>query len=193
MARDERPRLVNEILDQNARLRGYFAEVLMLSAWSHPDTLKIIEMAIRVAQMVAIHFKLKFNRARPQQVCPALVPLINSPGHASFPSAHSLESHMIALALTEVQPHKHRASTAKVLTALADRIGRNREVAGVHYPSDTKAGKEIACAAFELLKECPIFQSVLRAAREEPGGVGRLRPPPECIAGRNRRKSRRRN
>src|SRR5207247_286192 len=92
MARDERPGLVNEILDQNARLRGYFAQVLMLSAWSHPDTLKVIEMTMRVAQMVAVYFKLKFRRPRPQQVCPALVPLINSPWHASFPSGHSLES-----------------------------------------------------------------------------------------------------
>ena len=61
----------------------------MLSAWSSPETLKIIEMALRVAQMVAIYFKLKYQRARRQQICPALVPLIDPPGHASFPNAHS--------------------------------------------------------------------------------------------------------
>jgi acid phosphatase (class A) len=171
MARDERPGLVNEILDQNARLRGYFAEVLMLSAWSHRDTLKIMEMATRVAQMVAVYFKLQFKRARPQQVCPALVPLINSPWHASFPSAHSLESHMIALALSEVRP-----STKGVLTALADRIGRNREVAGVHYPSDTLAGKEIAYQAFDRLKASDSFQYVLKHARKEPGGAEEPHP-----------------
>ena len=175
MAHDERPRLVNEILDQNARLRGYFAEVLMLSAWSSPDTLKIIEMAIRVGQMVAVHFKLVFNRARPQQVCPALVPLINSPSHASFPSAHSLESHMIALALAEVRP-----GSGRVLTALADRIGRNREVAGVHYPSDTLAGRQIAGEAFKLLKECPIFQKIAETAADEPGPSRKLPSAPEC-------------
>ena len=147
----------------------------MLSAWSSRDTLKIIEMAIRVGQMVAIHFKLKFNRARPQQICPALVPLINPPGHASFPSAHSLESHMIALALSDVRP-----GASRVLTALADRIGRNREVAGVHYPSDTLAGKQIAELAFPKLQACPIYQTVLATARQEPGLPGTLPPAPEC-------------
>jgi acid phosphatase (class A) len=135
-------------------------------------------MATRVGQMVAIHFKLKFNRARPQQVCPKLVPLINPPGHASFPSGHSLESHMIALALSDVRPY---ASTA--LTALADRIGRNREVAGVHYPSDTAAGKRIAALAFQRLQTCPIYQMVLATARAEPGLPGTLPPAPECGGG----------
>jgi acid phosphatase (class A) len=134
-------------------------------------------MAIRVAQMVAVHFKLTFNRARPQQICPALVPLINSPSHASFPSAHSLESHMIALALAEVRPGAER-----ILTALADRIGRNREVAGVHYPSDTLAGRQIAKKTFPMLKACPIFQQVLRTALLEPGRPSRLPPAPECTA-----------
>ncbi|MFN5666479.1 phosphatase PAP2 family protein [Bradyrhizobium sp.] len=183
MARDERPRLIGEILDQNARLRGYFAEVLMMSAWSHPNSLKIIEMAIRVAQMVAIDFKLRFNRARPQQVCPALVPLINSPGHASFPSAHSLESHLIALALAEIHP-RH---TRRMLVALADRIGRNREVAGVHYPSDTHAGKVIAHQAFELLKDCPTFKAVSAEAKREPGKAGTLVLPPGRSASKKTR------
>jgi acid phosphatase (class A) len=147
----------------------------MLSPWSSPDTLKILEMAIRVGQMVAVHFKLTFNRARPQQICPALIPLINSPSHASFPSAHSLESHMVALALAEVRP-----SAERMLTALADRIGRNREVAGVHYPTDTASGKQIARAVFPLLRACPIFQTVLRTASLEPGLPGRLPPAPEC-------------
>lgn len=175
MARDVRPGRVDEILDQNARVKGYFAQVLMLSAWSHPNTLKLIEMALRVGQMVAVHFKLKYNRARPQQVFPPLVPLLNSPWHASFPSGHSLESHMIALALAEVAPN-----TRKALIALADRIGHNREIAGVHYPSDTRAGKKIACAAFPLLHKCPIFQTILKAARKEPGLPGHLHPPEEC-------------
>nr|WP_176422259.1 phosphatase PAP2 family protein [Bradyrhizobium sp. 2S1]MCK7665656.1 phosphatase PAP2 family protein [Bradyrhizobium sp. 2S1] len=128
---------------------------------------------MRTAQMVAIHFKLKFNRARPQQICPALVPLINSPGHASFPSAHSLESHLIALSLAEIDPqHPKRA-----LVALADRIGRNREVAGVHYPSDTAAGRDIARQAFDILKTCPTFKTTLIEAKREPGGAGTLTLP----------------
>jgi len=122
---------------------------------------------MRVAQMVAVYYKLKFRRARPQQVCPALVPLINPPWHASFPSAHSLESHLIARALSEVRPHSSRE-----LDALACRIAHNREVAGVHYRSDSEAGEELAGKAFKLLmKDCSRFKDMIQRAQREPGGA----------------------
>jgi hypothetical protein len=38
------------------------------------------------------------------------------------------------------------------MTVLADRISRNRELAGLHYPSDTEAGRELAAKIFPLLK-----------------------------------------
>jgi hypothetical protein len=38
------------------------------------------------------------------------------------------------------------------MAVLADRISRNRELAGLHYPSDTRAGKELAGNIFPLLK-----------------------------------------
>ncbi|MGE7417154.1 phosphatase PAP2 family protein [Methylobacterium tarhaniae] len=177
-ARDERARRVQEILDQDPGPAAYFAHMLMLSPASHPNTLKLIDMADRVGLMVAMHFKGVFNRARPQQVFPALLPLINAPPHPSYPSGHALESYMIALALTEVAP-----DSAAGLTALAARIGENREVAGVHWRSDTEAGRLIAGYAYPLLQGCPIFQTVLAAARTEPGGPGALAPPPECAAG----------
>ncbi|WP_247332621.1 phosphatase PAP2 family protein, partial [Bradyrhizobium sp. 147] len=161
-AMDDRDDLANEIIDQDVRLVGYFAQVLMLSPSAHPNTIKIIEMADHVGLMVAVYYKLKFNRGRPQQVCPALFPMIASPWHASYPSGHSLEGHLMALSLGEIMPGAKSA-----LMALAARIGRNREVAGVHYPSDTAAGKEIAESVFPYLKECTTFSAVLDAAKRE--------------------------
>ncbi len=38
------------------------------------------------------------------------------------------------------------------LTALADRISRNREIAGVHYPSDTQGGIDLAQHILPLLQ-----------------------------------------
>jgi len=175
MARDERPGLAEEIIQQDASLAGYFGQVLTLSTGSHPSTLKLLEMAARVGEMVSIWFKLTFNRARLQQVWPAFVPMLPSPGHASYPSGHMLQSRLIALSLAEAVP-----AARKALLALADRIGRNREVAGVHFPSDTAAGKAIADAAFPMLQGCAIFQTVLAAARLEPAAPGALAPPPEC-------------
>jgi acid phosphatase (class A) len=183
-ARDERAKRAQEILDQDPGPPAYFAHMLMLSASSHPNTLKLIDMADRVGLMVAMHFKGTFNRARPQQVFPALLPLINSPPHPSFPSGHSLESHMIALALGEVMPEAKPS-----LIALADRIGKNREIAGVHWRSDTDAGRAIAEEAYLLLRQCSIFKTVLTWAKAEPGGPGQLTSPPECSTGGRRNRS----
>jgi acid phosphatase (class A) len=150
--------------------------VLTLSQSSHPNTLKLLEMAARVGEMVSIWFKLRFNRARLQQVWPAFVPMLQSPGHASYPSGHMLQSRLIAKSLAQAVPEASNA-----LLALADRIGRNREVAGVHFPSDTAAGRAIADAAFPMLQGCAIYQTVLAMAQPEPAAPGALAPPPECI------------
>jgi len=161
-ALDMRAKLAEEILDQDVRLAAYFAQVLMLSPSAHPNTIKILEMAVNVGLMVAMHFKFIFKRGRPQQVFPGLVPLVPSPWHASYPSGHSLQSHLTALGLGEVMPGAKNA-----LVALARRIGENREVAGVHFQSDTVAGRNIAEAVFPRLMQCAIFAEVLEAARGE--------------------------
>lgn len=151
-----------EILDQSASFGHYFAQVLMLSAAVNPSALAVIEMADRVGLMVAMHFKRKFARPRPQQVFRSLVPMIPGPPHASWPSGHSLESHLIALALSEIVP-----SAKPTLEALADRIGKNREIAGVHYRSDTAAGKAIARLVFPYLQQCATFSAAVDAAKVE--------------------------
>ncbi|HWS65551.1 MAG TPA: hypothetical protein VN325_22560, partial [Steroidobacteraceae bacterium] len=38
---------------------------------------------------------------------------------------------------------------------LAERIAKLREVLGVHYPSDTRAGRRVAGNAFPLMMRCP--------------------------------------
>jgi acid phosphatase (class A) len=151
-----------EVIDQDGRLIGWFAQVMMLSTGAHPNTIQILEMASQVAQLVAFHFKAKYRRARPQQICPALIPMVVSPWHASYPSGHSLEAHLIAWALGEVVPR-----IAPVLQDLAKRIGENREIAGVHYPSDTVAGRKIAVAAAHRFAHCDTFHKVLKAAKHE--------------------------
>jgi hypothetical protein len=54
-----------------------------------------------------------------------------------------------------------------VLRRLADRIARNREIAGFHYPSDSRAGADLALAIFDTLKDLPKFAAAMTAARAE--------------------------
>ncbi|MGH6754399.1 MAG: hypothetical protein ACREDP_19765, partial [Bradyrhizobium sp.] len=80
---------------------------------------------------------------------------------------HATESFLIALILAEVMPTA--ASLPNVdapdnpppplagispLQQMAARIARNREVLGLHYPSDSKAGRQLAVRTLEILKKC---------------------------------------
>jgi membrane-associated phospholipid phosphatase len=95
---------------------------------------------------VAMHFKAVHNRPRPSHLCPALMPPIPVPGHASYPSGHATQANLMALFVTDAMPPAIQAGVAFDLTALATRIGRNREIAGMHYASDSAAGVALAAS-----------------------------------------------
>ena len=71
------------------------------------------------------------------------------PGHASYPSGHSTESHLIANLLSVVIGPENRAY--EQLRPLADRIAINREVMGLHYRSDSEAGRRLAFNLADLI------------------------------------------
>jgi membrane-associated phospholipid phosphatase len=94
-----------------------------------------------------MYWKEYFNRARPSSISAKLMPPIDPPGHASFPSGHATQAHLVARLLWEVMP-KQIVPADKFkegpLYLMAERIGRNREVLGLHYRSDTLAGEALA-------------------------------------------------
>jgi len=110
----------------------------------------------------------KIQSGAPQQICPPSF-LNQFPGHASFRVAFS-GSHMIALALGSDPP-----AVAENIIALADRIGRNRRSLRPLSKRYSR-GKQIAGAAFELLKDCPIFQTVLKLPGKSPATRARYSP-----------------
>jgi membrane-associated phospholipid phosphatase len=91
----------------------------------------------------------------------ALMPPVDSPGHASWPSDHAIEAYLLALCLKDVMPQAASEAAcpeASPLARLAERIARNREVIGLHYPCDSRAGKQLAEASRVLLMKCPSLQ-----------------------------------
>ena len=60
---------------------------------------------------------------------------------------------------------------AAPLMALADRVGQNREIAGVHFPSDRHASERIAAALFPVLAAGREFRTVLAGAETELAGL----------------------
>jgi acid phosphatase (class A) len=92
--------------------------------------------------------KREYKRARATQLDKTLTTVIPVPGHPSYPSAHGGQTHTVALVLGYIDP-----AHADQYMQNANDIGRRREIAGVHYPSDTKAGIELGTQVFnEMMK-----------------------------------------
>ncbi len=92
--------------------------------------------------------KLLFNRARPWQTIPGLGTVVSHPMHASYPSGHATEAFCRALiwcaALSQVSYCVQLSEVMAAMIHQANRVAVNREIGGVHYPSDTMAGIELA-------------------------------------------------
>ena len=154
-AQDERADALGEIIGQSNSFLSYFLDLLTATS-GYPATVKVLTAANFVAGFTVIHYKGKYNRPRPTMLCPALMPPIPVPGHASFPSGHSTQAHLLALCMQDVladAPAAQQTVLLNDLTALADRIARNREIGGFHYKSDTDAGIKLAGELHPLLSE----------------------------------------
>jgi membrane-associated phospholipid phosphatase len=156
-----------EALTQRTNPWAWFRGILMCNSKSAPATHQLVTIANVVGQFVVMHYKMDFKRARPSQYSPAILPPIEVPGHASFPSGHATEAYLIALILEAVMPAAASSPAVAApdnppppnpgispLQQMAARIARNREVLGLHFPSDSKAGRQLAFRTFNILKKC---------------------------------------
>jgi hypothetical protein len=132
--RKQRSEYLGEIVAQAEDLAGYWAQMLMVTPKSHPTTWMLISAAMAIGHMVGMCYKMQENRPRPVQLYPALMPVITTPPHPSFPNNHMLQSGLIALLIT-----KACDSYARPANALAFRIGLNRLRAGLHFRTDLNA------------------------------------------------------
>jgi acid phosphatase (class A) len=134
-------------------------------------TATLVIGAILIGQMAGMYWKDRYKRPRPVQVYPALAPVIATPPHAAFPSNHALQSHLIALSAGEAyrQAGAGAAMPLAFLDRLARRVAENREVAGVHYPTDSKAGEDLARKLWPMLLALPGYGAAIAAAGRELG------------------------
>ena len=86
--------------------------------------------------------KYHYDRVRPNYLDTTLEPSISVPGHPAYPSGHATQAAAIALVLGCVDPDNKAEY-------ILNRVGYNRELGGVHYPSDSVAGEKLAEAMVE--------------------------------------------
>jgi hypothetical protein len=152
LAEDERPDALGEIVAQMDGFIGYFMAALGISPKTHPNTCQLLYIGSLIGAYGSMHFKGLYQRRRPAQLAPGLMPPIPVPGHPAYPSGHSTQAHLMALCVKHALPTGNvRSSLGEVIDELADRIARNREIAGVHFESDSKGGENLAQSLFDIL------------------------------------------
>jgi PAP2 superfamily len=157
-----------DILDQSASFSQVFPRRLMYSYASHPRTFEVVKLGVLIGRVAVMHWKYLFKRPRPAQISLDVDPVIETPGHPSYPSGHSTQAHLCAGLLAEIHTLRSDPQWRATLFALADEIAKNREIAGVHYPSDTAAGRKLgADIKGILLTDCPEISKLIAEAKRE--------------------------
>jgi acid phosphatase (class A) len=127
-----------------------------------PNTAPVLSDAFNDVMIITIKLKERFDRVRPSFLEPAIDPVITIPGHPAYPSGHSTQMHFLAYFLGELAPERRDEFEREAYA-----IAFNREIAGVHYTSDTEAGKLLARQILMELKKNPRFAEGFRKARDD--------------------------
>jgi hypothetical protein len=169
-AEDERADALGEILTQGQEFITPFLALLGITAGSHKKTARLLYAAEMIGALAAMHFKDKFNRPRPSQYRPALLPPVPVPGHAAYPSGHATQAHLMALFIARATADTAAGKALEQASdALARRIARNREIAGLHFASDSQAGEKLAASIHDELRTAtaPLFTQAFTEAAAE--------------------------
>ena len=121
---------------------------------------KLLRTTISETGYFILREKLKFARARPTQLAPDLTTVIDVPPHAAYPSGHGGQAYAAALVLSRIDPAR-----AGYYITLAKDVAKRREIAGLHYPSDSVAGQKLAEQVVDHLMQITEFQDMFNKAK----------------------------
>ncbi|KHK01042.1 acid phosphatase [Desulfovibrio sp. TomC] len=106
--------------------------------------------------------KKHWDRPRPYAANPAITPCVPKPGNASYPSGHSTFGTLMSIVLANMVPEKQVQIYDR-----AEQYRLNREIGGVHYPSDVVAGRIAGTVIAAFLFQSPTFLEDYAKARAE--------------------------
>jgi len=129
-----------------------------------PMTAWLLTEAVRRLEPITYREKARFDRVRPSVARPSLGTALPLPNHASYPSGHAATATLMAEILAELSPQDGAAFRED-----ARRIAHNREIAGLHYISDSEAGARLAGMVVDRFRAEAWYRDALPAARCEWG------------------------
>tara|TARA_B100000287_G_scaffold348211_1_gene336413 strand:+ start:1907 stop:4075 length:2169 start_codon:yes stop_codon:yes gene_type:complete len=107
---------------------------------------------------IVLQLKIHYNRPRPHKLAKALtfyrqanfnVYPLKTAETPAYPSGHATEGRFVSLYLADKVPFEHKGNIKKI----GDDIGNSRQIGGVHYPSDTEFGHQLASAFYSYYRE----------------------------------------
>jgi acid phosphatase (class A) len=137
-----------------------------------PLTTALFQRIVRDESLFLNSAKDAFGRPRPFRIEKRLEPVVPKPPTPSYPSGHSTWAVACAIVLADMVPERRRQIFAR-----ADDYAHNREVGGVHYPSDVAAGHLAGTALAASLFQSPRFLNDEAAATAELRQALGLPPP----------------
>ncbi|MBI3349588.1 MAG: phosphatase PAP2 family protein [Burkholderiales bacterium] len=205
LMRDDRMRYVDELAVQSSQAAPYFVHLMNFNPATKPWTMELMNCATAIGNLVKMQYKSHYRRVRPSVLCPGLTPPWGPAQHPAFPSGHSTVAHLTAVLLLSVECIAERFGIFKKTTDTSETVGRplviadfdvpygqdqrspllwlawriakGRERLGVHYPSDSAAGRYLAAQVWEMCLnetprtadaiDVPALQMVLTRARAE--------------------------
>jgi len=163
--RDAKGEIEAEVINDNLKWGEYTYKTLTKGA-RYPQTSKLILATYEELAIVCFYSKQRFNRVRPSILASKmrmkLGTVVKIPNHPAYPSGHSIEAFTFAYILQVLDP-----KNAESFRVDATRIAHNREIGGLHYPSDSEAGRQIARQLVDLLLEDEGYQLLIERARSE--------------------------
>jgi hypothetical protein len=140
-----------EILAQIDPQYAFWSSIVYLHAERTKRTLELINMVLQLCVYVEMRFKHALGCFRPVEYNAQVQPMITTPGHGSFPMGHAAQTYAVAYVLKQLlmlntTTHKW---VSDQLDRQSARITTNRVIAGVHFPSDSMAGRMLGVALGE--------------------------------------------
>ena len=151
-----------EILAQRGDFQYYFCSQLGIYPRSYPNSYQMLKNVARIGELVMVGPQAPLSRgASVADLSPAHT-ADSGAAHASYPSGHATISFLMARMAKEIVPDLGDAAYR-----LAQRITRNREIAGLHFWWDSIAGEIAARNTFAIIETLPNYAAYLKDATDE--------------------------
>ncbi len=131
-------------------------------AFQYRNTHELLRLVDHEVSHFIMREKWKYQRARPTQLSDKLTPVITIPSHSAYPSGHAGQSWAAALMLETLDPAHKDVYEKKALD-----IAHRREIAGLHYPSDSEAGRTLAAAVVPEILKSEKIAALYSSAQQE--------------------------